>query len=103
AAALALRELPSGLADHLIEPRRHSRNETAESELVADLAGVLDVARGMRIGPSEQEVESKRRREDVIVVILRCQRDPAPPHRLANRRKIESAGEHDARRGPSQT
>src|SRR5438045_2090919 len=78
-AALAVRELPAGLTHHLRQARRHSIEERSETELPAHRLGLLDVSGLRRPAPSEQQVESERSGEDVVLVELRCRDHPPPP------------------------
>src|SRR5919109_1237854 len=56
-AALAVGELPAGLANHLQQPRWHAAEEVVEAELAADAFGRLDICGLRRPSPAHQQVE----------------------------------------------
>ena len=90
-AALALGKPPTGIADELIETSRHSIDEIREPELSANLGGLRDILRAVRIPAGHQQIENKRGRDDVVLVVLRRQGDAPAPGLIPQRRPIETS------------
>ena len=59
-AALAMREPPSRLPDHLPQPSRHLVEQVAETEFTADGFRLLNVCRLGRPVATQQQVEGER-------------------------------------------
>jgi hypothetical protein len=69
-AALAVGELPAGLADQLPQPRRHAAEEVIEAELAADVFGCCDIRGLRRPAPAHEQVEGEGFGEHVVFVEL---------------------------------
>ena len=95
AAALAVRQLPAAVADQLLQPRRHARQQRAEIQLAQHRLGLGDVLAPRRPGAPEQQVEQEGLREDVVLVELRRRAHAPAPARQAERLLV------DARRAPA--
>jgi hypothetical protein len=78
-AALAVRELPSCLPDHLPQPGRHLVEQVTETELTAHGFRLLNVCGLGRPAATHQQVEGERAGQDVVFMELRSGHDALPP------------------------
>ena len=79
AAPFAVGELPTRLADHLLQPGRHAVEEVPEAELAADGFGLLQIFGLRRPAAAHQQIEGEGSREDVVLVELRRGHHVPPP------------------------
>jgi hypothetical protein len=79
AALLSVAELPTGLADGLLQARRHSVEQRPQIECPTDALGFLQIALPRRPSTPQKDVEGEGPHQDVVFMKLGCEDDPAPP------------------------
>lgn len=95
-ASLAVRKLPTRLADHLLEASRHALEERPEIELATNGLGEREVRGRRRPRSPHEKVERERAREHAVLVKLRSGDYAAPPALTAQRLLIETVEEEEA-------
>src|SRR5262249_46689861 len=70
-AAFAVRELPSGFTNHLLQAGWHSVKQSAQTELATERLGCGQVFFARRPSSSHQQIESEGPGEDVVFMKLR--------------------------------
>ena len=93
-ALLPMRELPSAFSDHLHDSGRHPSQQVAEAELFADCFRLLKIGIGDATGFPHQQVEGEWARDQVVFMELRRHRNSPTPAGRAERRSIQTVGEH---------
>lgn len=99
AAALALGELPAGVAHHFHDAGGHAVEQGAEAEFLADVPGGFGVAGGQRPVAAHEEIELQGGGHDVVFVILGGGGDAAAPGLVADGGGVETLGEEEASGG----
>jgi len=78
-ALLPVRELPSGLANHLHDSSGHALEQRFQAEFRAQRFEHRNILLARRPLPAHQKVESERARDDVVLMELWSGSDASPP------------------------
>ena len=96
ATALAMRQLPAGLADYLPQPGRHAVEERPESQSAAQGLGSLQVCRLGWPATAHEQIEGQGPGKEVIVVELWRSHYSVPPARGPERWQIQTTQEEES-------
>lgn len=97
ATALAVRELPTGLADHLQQSGRHAVDKVSEAKLAAEGFGLPQILGRRRPAAAHEQVEGEGAREDVVFVKLRRPHDTPAPALRAQCLPVKALEEQETR------
>ena len=103
ATALAMRQLPAGLADYLPQPGRHAVEQVAEAEFAADSFCLLHVGGLGWPAAAQQQVKGERAGQDVVVMELRSGYNALPPAVGSQGLQVQSSAQEQTGLGKTQT